>query len=72
MAKNPNFTRSMVDKYSIKGRLSNNGKAITYINEDKDAAEITIEKCLSNFLNEDIELTIAVKMNQDLSGSEEE
>jgi len=72
MAKNPNFTRSMVDKYSIKGHLSEDGTVITYVNDDKETVEIALEKCMSNFLNEDIELTIAVKMNQDLNGSVEE
>lgn len=72
MAKNPNFTRSMVDKYNIKGHLSEDGKIITYINEDKEIVEMPITTCMSNFLNEDIELTIAVKTSQDLNGSQEE
>lgn len=72
MAKNPNFIRNMVDKFAIKGHLSEDGNVITYINDDKEETQIDIEKCLKSFRNEDIELTIAVKMSQDLSGSVEE
>lgn len=72
MAKNPNFIRNMVDKFAIKGHLSEDGRVITYINDDKEEAQIDIEKCLKSFRNEEIELTIAVKMSQDLSGSVED
>lgn len=66
MAKNPNFTRNMVDKFSIRGHLDGDGETITYINDDKEELETTIAKCFKNFVNEDIELTIAVKTSQDL------
>lgn len=73
MAKNPSFTRSMTDKFVIKGKLSDDGATITYITDDKEEDEISVEKCFKNFHGENIELTIAVKMNQDLgSGDYEE
>ena len=72
MAKNPNFVRNMVDKFAIKGHLSRDGEIITYLNEDKEETQISIEKCLKSFRDEEIELTIAVKTSQDLSGSVED
>lgn len=72
MAKNPNFVRNMVDKFSIKGHLSKDGKIITYINDDKEEAQITVEKCLGNFRDEEVEFVVAVKTSQDLGGVEEE
>ena len=66
MAKNPNFTRSLVDKFNIKGVLSEDGTIITYINDDKEEAEISVLNCFDNFKNECIELTIAVKNSMEL------
>lgn len=73
MSKNPSFTRNMTDKFVIKGALSDDGTTITYINEDKEQMDISVARCFKNFCGENIELTIAVKMNQDLgSGDYEE
>ena len=73
MAKNLSFTRSLVDKFTVKGLLSEDGKTITYINEDKDETIIPVDKCLHCFKGRSIELTIAEKQNMDLGdGSEEE
>lgn len=56
----------MTDKYVIKGELSDDGSFIKYINEDKDELEMPFAKCLENFVGKYIELTVAVKLNQDL------
>lgn len=72
MAKNPNFTRSMQDKFVIKGKLSGDGSIIKYIDDDKEEQEYNVADCFKNFLNENIELSIAVKINQDLGVRSEE
>lgn len=73
MAKSLSFTRSMTDKFSVKGLLSEDGKEITYANEDKEDVTIPIDRCFKNFCGENIEVTVATKMTQDLGdGSEEE
>lgn len=73
MAKNLTFTRTMVDKLTVKGLLSEDGQNITYISEDKEEVTIPVSKCLMNFKGESVEISIAVKQNMDLGeGSEEE
>lgn len=64
--KNYTFTRSMVDKFNIKGYLTEDGENIEYENSDKEAAVISISQCLEPFKGENITLTIAVKTDQDL------
>lgn len=66
MAKNYSYTRSLTDKLAIKGELSEDGKTIKYIDENKEESIVSIDKCFEPFKSEFIELTIAVKMNQDL------
>jgi len=64
--KNYRFTRSMVDKFNIKGHLSEDGTKIEYTDSNKKDAVISIEECLEPFKDEEITLTIAVKTDQDL------
>lgn len=63
---NYSYKRNTVDKFSIKGTLSDDGRVITYVNGDKEEAEITVEKCFSNFGGQPIELNIAMKTTEDL------
>ncbi len=72
MAKNYVYNRTLTDKFSIKGVLSNDGKTINYINGEKEELEISVEKCLEPFKNEEITLSISIKQDQDLSDEFEE
>lgn len=73
MAKNISYMRNITDKFSIKGKLSDDLKTITYLNDDKEFEDILIEKCLRNFRGQQVEFVIAVKTNEDLGeGSEED
>ena len=68
--RNPSYTRSLTDKFVIKGELSEDGTVINYIDSDKNEAVIEVEKCLKPFMGENIELSISIKMNQDLGGED--
>ena len=70
--RNPVYSRSLVDKFAIKGELSLDGKEITYIGNDNEQQTISVEKCLNPFRGEAIELQISVKMTQDLGAESEE
>lgn len=66
------YNRTTVKKLNIKGKLSEDGKVITYLNADKDQLSTTVEKCFMKFKGMPIEFTLALKTDQDLSGNEEE
>ena len=73
MAKNISYMRNTTDKFTVKGKLSNDLKTITYLNDDKEFEEITIEKCLKNFRGQQVDFVVSIKTNEDLGeGSEEE
>lgn len=67
MAKNYVYSRTLTDKFSIKGVLSNDGKIINYINGDKEELELSVDKCFEPFKGEEITLTISVKEDRDLT-----
>lgn len=72
MAQNYTYKKNIVEKFSIKGELSEDGKTISYINGDKEECEITVEKCFSKFAGQPIELSLALKTTQDLEDEFEE
>lgn len=72
MAKSLNYVRTMTDKFSVKGLLSEDGTEITYINEDKESVTIPADRCFKNFCGENIEVTVVVKTTQDLGDGSEE
>ena len=72
MAKNYKYNRVQNEKFNITGELSDDGKVITYINEDKDELTIDVAKCFSPFKGQAITLTIATKLDMDLSDEFEE
>ena len=59
-------TRVLMDKITIKGELSQDGKYIVY--NDKDEGDVTIEiaKCLAPFTGEEILFSISMKDETDL------
>jgi hypothetical protein len=59
-------TRVLMDKITIKGELSQDGKSIVY--NDKDEGDVTVEiaKCLAPFAGEEISFSISTKDETDL------
>ena len=59
-------TRVLMDKITIKGELSQDGKYIVY--NDKDEGDVTVEiaKCLAPFVGEEISFSISTKDETDL------
>ena len=72
MAQNYKYNKSIVEKFAIKGELSEDGKTITYIDADKETRTISVEKCFDKFRGFPIELAIALKTAEDLSDEFEE
>lgn len=65
MANQLKKTRTITDKVSVKGILSNDGTVITYMN-DKSEDEITIAECLKTFLGKQIDFSISIKYEDEL------
>lgn len=62
--------RTITDKVSVKGTLSENGTTITYLN-DKAEEEITITECLKPFLGKPIDFSISVKSEDEIPDEDE-
>ena len=61
------FKRTTTDKLTVKaGTLSENCEVITYLDEDNDKKEVKIADLLKPFKNETIDLSIALKTDEDL------
>lgn len=76
MAKNISYSRSVLEKFHVKGELSEDTLSITYVEgkgNDSYDAEILIEDCLKPFAGWEIELTLVKKDSEELeiSNSEE-
>lgn len=68
MAKsNLTYTRKLTDKIQVKGVLSDDGAAITYLNEDKEEQVISVADCLSMFKGDEIVFSVAVTEDRDLN-----
>ncbi len=61
------FKRNITDKLSVNGTLSENGTSITYIDKNDMKQEIKISDLLQAFKNQQIELVISLKSNEDLN-----
>lgn len=72
MAKNFSYKRSTTDKISVKGKLNEDGTAIRYLDENKVEQEITIAKCLNDFKGQDIDFTVSIKDDSELTIEEVE
>lgn len=70
MANQLKKTRTITDKVSVKGVLSEDGTTITYIN-DKTKEKITIAECLKVFLGKSVDFSICVKSEDELPEDEE-
>lgn len=61
------FKRTTTDKLTVKaGTLSEDCTVISYLDEDKDEKEVKITDLLKPFKNETIDLSIALKTDEDL------
>ncbi len=65
MADTINYQRTITDKLSIKGILSEDGKTIT-CEKDKMKIEMSIEECLSPFKGKPIDFSLQEKMTEPL------
>lgn len=70
MANQLKKTRTITDKISVKGILSEDGTTITYMN-DKVEENITITECLKAFLGKPVDFSISVKSEDELPEDEE-
>lgn len=71
MANNLKKTRTITEKVSVKGILSDDGTTISYIDENKDEQEIDIADCLNVFKGGAIDFSITRKSEEDLLEDEE-
>ena len=72
MASQLKKTRTITDKVSVKGILSDDGSTITYTDENKDEQEIAVEECLKTFVGCPIDFSVSVKSEKDLDEDNEE
>lgn len=68
MANQLKKTRTITDKISVKGVLSDDGTVITYMN-DKLEEEILVEDCLKAFLGKAVDFSISIKSEDELPES---
>ena len=69
MANQLKKTRTITDKVSVKGVLSEDGTTISYM-YDKLEEEITITECLKAFLGKPVDFSISVKSEDELPEEE--
>lgn len=60
------FKRSTTEKLSVKGILSEDGTTITYTDENDVDQDVTIADLVNAFVNQPIELSISLKVDEDL------
>lgn len=70
MASQLKKTRTITDKVSVKGVLSEDGTIITYLDEDKTEQEITVVECLKMFTGMPIDFSVSVKSEDELTDDE--
>lgn len=60
------FKRSVTDKLSVKGLLSEDGSFITYTDENDVDQDVKVSDLLQAFINQPIEFNISLKSDEDL------
>ena len=63
-------TRTITDKVSVKGMLSEDGTTITYTDENKIEQEITVADCLNIFKGKPIDFSVSIKSEDDIPNEE--
>lgn len=61
-----NYTKTIINKMSIKGVLSDDGTIISYIDEDDVVREIKVSDCFAAFGGKEIDFALSEKTNEDL------
>lgn len=59
-------TRTITDRVSVKGMLSEDGTTITYTDENKAEQNITVAECLNIFKGKPIDFSISIKSEDEL------
>lgn len=72
MANQLKKTRTITDKVTVKGILSDDALVITYLDEDKEEREITVAECLNAFKGAQIDFSVSLKTECELPDDEEE
>lgn len=70
MASQLKKTRTITDKVSVKGMLSDDGTTITYV-DGKEEKEITVAECLKAFAGNSIDFSVSNKLEDELPEDEE-
>ena len=65
-------TRTITDKISVKGMLSEDGTTITYKDENKVDQEIAVSECLGIFKGKPIDFSISIKSEDELPSEDDE
>lgn len=60
------FKRSVTDKLSVKGLLSEDGSLITYTDENDVDQDVKVSDLLQAFINQPIEFNVSLKSDEDL------
>lgn len=63
-------TRTITDRVSVKGMLSEDGTTITYTDENKIDQEITVADCLNIFKGKPIDFSVSIKSEDDIPSEE--
>lgn len=71
MASQLKKTRTITDKITVKGILSDDGTKITYVDENKDDQDITIAECLNVFKGKAIDFAVSEKSEEELQTDDE-
>lgn len=61
-----NFKRSITDKLSVKGVLSEDGTTITYTDENDMDQDVKVSDLLNVFKNQPIEFSVQLKSDEEL------
>lgn len=61
-----NFKRSVTDKLSVKGILSEDGTFITYTDENDVDQNVKVSDLLNVFKNQPLEFSVQLKSDEDL------
>lgn len=61
-----NFTKSVTNKVSVKGVLSDDGTTITYLDENKEEQEIKVSDCLLAFRDSPINFSVSFTTDEEL------
>lgn len=61
-----NFKRSITDKLSVKGVLSEDGTTITYTDENDMDQDVKVSDLLNTFKTQPIEFSVQLKSDEEL------